>query len=65
MRYSDVPTIREMLYQQFNARICLVDIYYISRLYIDPVMPRYYMVSALSEAFGHIIICRVGRDDPI
>ena len=32
MRYSDVPTIREMLYQQFNARICLVDIYYIYKL---------------------------------
>lgn len=29
MKNSDVQAVREMLYQQFNARICLVDIYYI------------------------------------
>lgn len=32
MKYSDAPEIREMLYQQFNARICLVDIYNIYKL---------------------------------
>lgn len=32
MMCSDAPEVREMLYQQFNARICLVDIYYIFKL---------------------------------
>ena len=28
-RFSNEPSIRALLYEQFNARLCLVDIYYI------------------------------------
>ena len=32
-RFSNEPSIRALLYEQFNARICLVDIYYIYKLF--------------------------------